>query len=101
MLASVDWIDDRMAWQKITKMFRHTNRANARTTATMWNAKCFMQIQMAHIRANFTGTRQANLRVHVGAIHVDLTTMFVNNVAQFLNAILKNSVRAWIGHHAA
>lgn len=44
-------------------------------------AEGLVQVQVAHVRANDARRGEAKLRVHVGAIHVDLATVLVHNVA--------------------
>ena len=65
----------------------------------MRNGKGLVQIQMANVRANMTGRRQANLGIHVGAIHVDLPAVFVDDSADFQDALLKDAMRGGISHH--
>ena len=62
-------IDHRMAGQKLHEMLRHANRAHARAAAAVRNAKCLVQIQMAHVRADVARAAKPDLRVHVRAVH--------------------------------
>ena len=59
----------RQIWRKV---FRDGDRAHARTTAPVGNGKCLVQIEMTDVRADRRRAGQADLRVHVGAVHVDL-----------------------------
>ena len=93
--------EHRMARQKWNEMFRHANRPNARSAAAVRNAKRLVQIQMAHVRADEAGRSQADLRVHVRAVHVDLAAVGVDDVANFADGFLEHTVRAGIRHHQA
>ena len=44
-------------------------------------------------------TRQADLRVHVRAVHVHLPAVLVHDRADVLNAFLEHAVGGRIGHH--
>ena len=87
--------------KKSDEMFCDANRAHARSAAAMRNAEGFMQVQMANIRANISGTGQANLCVHVRAVHVNLPAVLVNDLANFANAFLKHAMRRRISNHQA
>ena len=47
---------------------------------------------MADIRADETGGRQTHLGIQIGAIHIDLATMRMNDVADFAYGFLKDPV---------
>ena len=83
------------------EMRRHADRAHARPAAAMRDAKGFVQIQMADIRADIPRPAEADLRVHVRAVHVNLPAVRVDDLANFLDAFLEHAVRGGIGHHEA
>jgi hypothetical protein len=64
-----------MAWEMRDEVFCDTDRAHAGTAATVWDAECLMQVQVAYIAAEVTGSAEADHRIHVGAIEVDLSAM--------------------------
>ena len=80
-------------------MFGHPDRPHARATAAMRNAKRFVQIQMANIRAVITRTTEPNLGVHVGAIEINLAAVRVHDLANLADGWLKDAVRARIRDH--
>ena len=90
-----------MAGQKFNEMFRHANRSDARSAAAMRDAKCFVQIQMADVRADVRRPAEADLRVQVRAVHIDLPAVGVNDFANFLDGFLKHTVRGRISDHQA
>ena len=56
---------------------------------------------MADIRADVRRTAQADLRVHVCAVHIDLSAVGMDDSANFLDRLLKHAVRRGIGDHQA
>ena len=80
-------------------MFRHADRAHARTAAAVRNAKSFVQIEMANIRADIARPAKTDLRVHVRAVHVNLAAVRVDDLANFADGRFENAVRGRIGHH--
>jgi hypothetical protein len=78
-------IDDVFARKKWYEMFCDTDRSHAWSAAAVWDAKRLMQIQMANVRAVIAGATKANLRIHIGTVHVNLAAMRVNDVANFPN----------------
>ena len=75
-------------------MFRHADRPHARPAAAVRNAKGFVQIQMANVRADVAGAAEADLRVHIRAVHVNLAAVLVNDFANLLDAFPRTH-RAW------
>ena len=73
-------IGNELPRQKRCKMFGYANWANAGTTAAVWNAKSFVQIQMTHVRADIARPAKADLRVHERRrLQVDRTLPFFGN----------------------
>ena len=65
-------------------MRRHTDRAHPGPAATVGNAERLVQVQVADVGADVAGTAETDLRVHVGAIHVDLAAVLVDDPADLL-----------------
>ena len=80
-------------------MGAHTDRTHTRTAAAVRDAKSFVEIEMADVRANVAGTAEADLRVEVGAVHVNLSAGGMHHVADFADAFLEHAVRGRIGDH--
>src|SRR3989338_759063 len=85
----------------ITQMFDHTDRPHAGATPSMGDAKGFMEIEMTDIRPKIAGTAKPHLGIHVGAVHVNLPAIVMNDFADFHDPFLKNSVSGRISHHEA
>ena len=65
----------------------------------MRNAERLVQVQVAHIRADPGRAGQPHLRVHVGAVHVDLPAGLVHRLADRADIHLEHAMRARIGDH--
>ena len=85
--------------QKRSEMLRHADRPDARAAAAVRDAKRFVQIQMANVRADVARPAKADLRVHVRAIHVNLAAVRMNDLANLADGRFENAVRGRIGHH--
>ena len=72
---------------------------HTRPATAMRNAEGLVQVQMADISANRTWAGEANLRIHIGAIHINLPALGMHQRADFLDLGFKNAVGAGIGHH--
>ena len=77
----------------------HTNGTHARTTTTMRNGKCFMQVQVTNIRTDQTGSGKSYLCIHIRTIHVHLSAMFVNYIRDFLYCFFIDPISTRISDH--
>ena len=84
---------DRMTRQKRRQVTCDADWSHARATATVRDCKRLVQIQMTDVGADRGGTRQPDLRVHVGAVHVHLTAVLVDDVADLADVVLEDAVR--------
>ena len=82
-------------------MTANTDGAHAWSAAPVRNGERFMQVQVADIRPDDAGVGEADLGIHVGAVHVDLAAVGVDDGADFLDGFLKDAVRGGIGDHDA
>jgi hypothetical protein len=82
-----------MPRQKRRQVRRHRNRSHPRSAASVRNRERLVQIQMADIGADRGRAGQAHLRVHVGAIHVYLAAVLMDDAADLLDGVLEDSVR--------
>jgi hypothetical protein len=80
-------------------MRSHRDRSHARPAATVRNRKSFVKVDVADVSADRRRAGQSNLGIHVGAVHVDLATMFVDDSADLPDLLLEHAVRRRIGHH--
>ena len=80
-------------------MRSHPNWAHTRATATMRNSKGFVQVEVTDVGTDVSRVGKANLGVHVGAIHVDLTAVGMNNTGDLDDAFFIYTVRRRICNH--
>ena len=70
-----------------------TDRPHARTAAPMWNAERLMEIQMTDVSADVGRPAQPDLRIHIGAVHIDLSALSMDDLAKTADAFLEHAVR--------
>src|SRR5690554_7623559 len=68
-----------MRRQEFNQMRCHCNRPHTRATSSMRDSKSFMQVQMTNIGTNHTGRSKSYLSIHISAIHINLSSVFMNN----------------------
>ena len=62
----------------------------------MRRRESFVQIQMDYIDAHVTGSRDADQCIHVCAVHINQPTGIMNDAANPLNVLFKQSERVWV-----
>ena len=67
----------------------HTNWAHARPAAAMGNTEGLVQVEVANIAAQIARARQANHRVHIRAVDIDLATMLMCDLADFMHGFFE------------
>ena len=88
-----------MARQEIHEMCGHTNRSHARTSSSVRNTKCLVQVQVTHIGPERSRRGQTHLSIHVRSIHVDLATGLMDPLTYILHRHLKHTMSAGVGNH--
>ena len=91
--------DDGMAGQKRHELRGDADRAHAGTAAAVRNAESFVEIEMADVGADMTGRSEPDLRVHVGAVHINLAAVAVDCGANIFDGSFENTVRGRVGDH--
>ena len=81
------------------QMFPDADRTDTRATTAMRNAKGLVQVQMRNISAKFARCCAAHQGIQIGAIQVDLATMFMDHIAYFPDIFFENTMGGWIGDH--
>ena len=92
-------VDTGMSGQVRREVLRHGDRAHARTAAAVRDGKRLVKIEVTHIGADRRRTREPDLRVHVGAVHVHLAAMLVDDGADLADFFLEHTVRRRIRDH--
>ena len=88
-----------MRRQMRRQMLGDADRAHAGTAAAVRNAERLVEVEMAHIGADVARPAQADLRIHVRAVHIHLAAMLMDDLADLLDRGLEHAVRRRIGHH--
>src|SRR4051812_9484643 len=88
-----------MTGEERFEMRLDADRAHAGAAAAMRDAERLVQIEMADIGAVIAGPAEADLRIEVGAVEIDLAAMAVHDVADLANVLLENAVGRGIGDH--
>ena len=73
-------------------MREHADGAHARSTTAVWNGKGFMQIKVCDIGTNLARTAQTHHGIQVGAIHIDLAAVFMDDSADVSNALFEHTM---------
>ena len=82
-----------------TRCLRDADRPHARAAAAVRDAESLVQIQMANVGADVAGAAEADLRVHVRAIHVNLAAVRMNDFANLADGRFENAVGGRVGDH--
>src|SRR5258707_1983491 len=80
-------------------MRSYADRPHSRAAAAVRNAERLVQVEMADIGAVIAGPRQSDLRVHVGAVEIDLSAMAMYDVADLADVLLEHPMDGGIGEH--
>ena len=91
----------RMPGQERRQVRRNADRTHAWPAASMRNRKRLVQVQVADVGADRRRTGQADLSVHVGAVHVHLTAVLVDDGADLPDVVLEDAVRRRVRDHQA
>ncbi len=83
-------------WRKV---LCHGNWAHAGTASAVGNAKCLVEVEVTHVGTKLTRSADSDLRVQIRSIHVNLPTVGMDDIADFLDRFLKHTMRGWIGNH--
>ena len=71
-------------------MFRDRDWSHARAAAAVGDAEGFVEVEVADVGTDFARAGEADLGVHVGAVHVNLAAVLVDDVADFLDRFFKD-----------
>ena len=75
------------------------NGSHAGSAAAMRDAEGLVEVEVADVRAHVAGPAEADLGVHVCAVHVDLAAMRMDDLADFLDGFFKDAVGGGISDH--
>ena len=75
-------------------MLGHADRPHARAAAAVGDAEGLVQVEVADVGADVARAAEPDLRVHVGAVHVDLPAVLVHDRADLPDRPLEHAVGA-------
>mmetsp|Transcript_74236 Transcript_74236/g.215090 ORF Transcript_74236/g.215090 Transcript_74236/m.215090 type:complete len:685 (-) Transcript_74236:933-2987(-) len=90
---------DAVARKVRREMLPHADGAEARAAAAVRDAEGLVEVQVADVRTDSAGGGEAELGVHVGAVHVHLSTVVVDDLADLLDVVLEEGARRGVGNH--
>src|SRR3954464_7343150 len=80
-------------------MFGDADGPDAGAAAAVGDAESFVEVEMANIGTDVAGTAKPDLGVHVRAVHVNLATVRVNDLANLADRGFENAVGGRVGDH--
>src|SRR2546427_12951884 len=75
------------------------DRPGPRAAAAMRHAEGLVQMKKANARADITRPAETHLRVHVGAIHIDLPAVLMNDFANIADGLFEDAMSGRISDH--
>ena len=88
------------ARQERRKMRLHPDRPHSRPAAAVRDAEGLVQVEVADVGADSRRAAEADQRVHVRPVHVDLSAVLVHDLADLADRLLEDAVGGRIGDHA-
>ncbi len=73
-------------------MSDHADGPHAGSATAVWNGKGFMQIKVCDIGTNLARPAQPHHCVQVGAIHIDLAAVFMDDSADVSSVFFEHSM---------
>mmetsp|Transcript_13 Transcript_13/g.24 ORF Transcript_13/g.24 Transcript_13/m.24 type:complete len:254 (+) Transcript_13:782-1543(+) len=88
-----------MTGQEGCEMFGDADAAHPGSPAAVGNTEGLVQVQVAHICANEARRGDSYLCVHIGAIHVHLASVVVDELQDVYDGFLEDAVGRRVGYH--
>mmetsp|Transcript_4854 Transcript_4854/g.12182 ORF Transcript_4854/g.12182 Transcript_4854/m.12182 type:complete len:216 (+) Transcript_4854:666-1313(+) len=92
-------LHDGVAGQVGREVLPDADRPHARAAAAVRDAEGLVEVQVANVGADDARRSEAELGVHVRAVHVDLAPVVVDDLADLLDPVLEEGPRRGVGHH--
>mmetsp|Transcript_800 Transcript_800/g.1428 ORF Transcript_800/g.1428 Transcript_800/m.1428 type:complete len:333 (+) Transcript_800:829-1827(+) len=78
-----------------------SDASNSRSSSTVRDAEGLVEVQMTDVSTDSSRTSKAHLGIHVGTVHVNLSSSVVDGVADFDNRLFKDTKGGRVGNHKA
>ncbi len=89
----------RVGGEKAGQMLRYRDGPDPRTATAVRDAEGLVQVEMGDIATELAWFGQSEQGVEIGAIQIDLTAVFVHQVAQWRDRVLVGAVGGRVGDH--
>src|SRR5690606_41246876 len=80
-------------------MFLYADGTHAGTATAVRDCKCLVQVKVTNISTDESGSCESNRSIDVCAIHIDLSTVLVYYLGDFVHCLFVYSVSAGISNH--
>mmetsp|Transcript_2617 Transcript_2617/g.7893 ORF Transcript_2617/g.7893 Transcript_2617/m.7893 type:complete len:987 (-) Transcript_2617:315-3275(-) len=91
--------DDRVRRHERRQVGLDADGSHSWTASSVGDAERLVQVQVAHVSSDDARRREADLGVHIGAIHVHLTAVLVDDPADLVGAILVDTMGGRVRDH--
>src|SRR5215831_20274987 len=88
-----------MARQKWRQVSSHADGTHTRSAAAVGDTKRLMQIQLTYIRTHISRPAESHLSVHIGSVHIDLSAMRMDGLADTPYVRFEHPMGRRIGQH--
>ncbi len=100
IISGLDNIDDRSG-QEIYQGGSHSDRAGSRPTTSVGGRESLVQIVMQHIESQVPRARDAQQRIHIGAIPVNQAANRMHQTDYLFDVLVEQAKGVRIGEHQA
>ena len=80
-------------------MFSHADRAYTRSATTVRRCKCLVKVEVANVSSDKARRGKTHLSVHICTIHIYLSSVFVDDIADIYYSRLENTVGRRVSNH--
>ncbi|CAH0038163.1 unnamed protein product [Clonostachys rhizophaga] len=98
-LAAVLGVGLRVAGEEGGEVAADADGTYSRAAAAVGDAEGLVEVEVADVGADVAGAAEADLGVHVGAVHVDLAAVLVDDAADLLDLGLEDAKGAGVRDH--
>ena len=98
-IVGVRVLDDRVPGEEGREVGAHPDGPHSRPASAVGDAERLVQVDVRNVGPEIGRPHDAEERVQVRSVHVDLPALLVDDVADLADGCLENSVRGGIGHH--
>ncbi len=94
-------LQERVVRQIRSQLFCYAYRADSRAAATVRDCKSLVKVQVTNICTDNARVCKTHLGIHICPVHIDQTSVFVDNIHNLADALFKHTVGRGISDHQA